>query len=1099
MSETPQQTFYFGAFHIPADVDLLYNADAVVALEPRAVRVLRYLAEHHDRVVSKEELLDAVWPDVFTTDGVLKRAISQARRALGDDADQARFIATYHGRGYRLITPVSSASRPAAAKLSADSDEAPQAINGEAARPALEPGERISPDKKAESWPNNRMDPDYNQLIGREADLAALYSEYRRTLEGRGSPLLITGEAGVGKSQLAREFTRWAREQGALCLFAKFFDYQANHLAPYEVFLDLLRTSLEGRAGQRKSEMAQGDKLRHLIEEQLGVALPEELFVDSAASESRMTMTAFAGDDFRAVAPISQCFVRLSLERPLVIVIDDLQSADRASLELIGYLLRTVESDPLMIIALARAQEASDPQHPLAKWLRGQANYRSYTSLALMPLDEPHCQVMLEAVFGGPETAPKVAPDDMQMLCRVTGGNPYFLTEILRLLVARGAISPSGEDDRGWQWNGIKDLQLPDTIIMAAKEKLDRLSPQVRELAEQASVIGDEFRVDTLAHMSELGEEEVERLIGEGVDRGVLSERGLSAGEDCRFYHTTLRRVLYEGLSPRRRKRLHAKAAKALEVVYAREADRVAEAISTHYEAAGDLLRTFQWSMRAWQAASSRWNWSEAIPFIERAHRIAREIEAEGNSQLTPADGLRVLLGLGESFYSVGRLKESEAVLADAVSLARLFDEQEAVASALLRQGQTRIGLSLYREATEATEQAVKIYRQLNNPVGESLALIQLSNIQVGTGNYEMAAKLAGQALERASADRAVSAVASGLLGWARTLQGRYREGVPLLEQSINYFDRLGDIQHRAHLLRRLHWAHLSRGQYEAAISLAERAREDFRRMGDIRDEAKLNMGIGQARVGQGLYQEGIELLTQAREQFRLVGEAHMEAESLWLLGRAYCETGQYDTASASLARSLILVRAVGDRDDEFRVLTDAARLAIAERDYEGALRAADEAIAIARQLHNRDGLGAALVERSRACLQLSQTQEALDSAERAINLLDETESGERWRGYWALAQALSRANEETAAQQQDRALDAMSQCVSLLEDVRDQLDISDVAKRTAITRARSAPARDLYTMLLERGRQEEAEVISRRWLLGDGDAPHLSLVGKRA
>ena len=114
MARTDGTTLRFDAFHLPPGVDLLYRDTDVVPLEPRAVRVLRYLVEHHDRVLSKEELLEEVWADVFTTDGVLKKAVSQIRRVLGDDADRSRFIATYHGRGYRFIAPVghAPAARP---------------------------------------------------------------------------------------------------------------------------------------------------------------------------------------------------------------------------------------------------------------------------------------------------------------------------------------------------------------------------------------------------------------------------------------------------------------------------------------------------------------------------------------------------------------------------------------------------------------------------------------------------------------------------------------------------------------------------------------------------------------------------------------------------------------------------------------------------------------------------------------------------------------------------------------------------------------------------------------------------------------------------
>ena len=106
MPNTPQVALLFPPYRIPADVDLLYREEKIVPLERRAVQVLRYLVANNDRVISKEELLEAVWPDTFTTDGVLKRAVSQARRALGDVADEAKFIETYHGRGYRFIAKV---------------------------------------------------------------------------------------------------------------------------------------------------------------------------------------------------------------------------------------------------------------------------------------------------------------------------------------------------------------------------------------------------------------------------------------------------------------------------------------------------------------------------------------------------------------------------------------------------------------------------------------------------------------------------------------------------------------------------------------------------------------------------------------------------------------------------------------------------------------------------------------------------------------------------------------------------------------------------------------------------------------------------------
>ncbi|MGH9803496.1 MAG: ATP-binding protein, partial [Blastocatellia bacterium] len=586
-----------------------------------------------------------------------------------------------------------------------------------------------------------------NQLVGRETEMAQLQGDYRRALEGNGQPVLLIGESGVGKTQLAREFANHARSQGAVCLYAQFFDYQASRLAPYEIFLDLIRSLLGVNASNREE-----CDLRVLAKNHFGVVLPEELFTDARLSSQIRQTTNTGALQFeesairnpqsaidrtgslsvprptgklpaptsKAVAPISQCFIRASHHRPLVLILDDVQWADEASREVIGHLMRTLQSEPLMLICLARAESVSDRESSFAEWLKRLAGYRSYTTLSLRPLNEIESQAAIESVFN---SAVAVPPADLKTLHRITGGNPYFLVEVLRLLVAERAVSFSQEPEPRWQWNGIKDLSLPVTIVMAAQAKLDRLSAEVREMVEVAAVIGEEFRVETLARTSGRSEDEIERLLLEGVRRGVLSERGVTGDNDARFYHNTLRRVLYDGLSSRQRKRLHLFAARAIEAIYLLEPDRVADAVSAHYEAGGNWERAFDWGIRAWQAASSRLSWSEAMTCIERANRAAREMAQGSGNHLSPVEQLKLLFAMGETNFAVGKLKDSDAIYAEAVSLARSIGDRAGLATALLQQGQTRMSLSLYREALAVTEQALDIYRAMDDQDGAGLSL----------------------------------------------------------------------------------------------------------------------------------------------------------------------------------------------------------------------------------------------------------------------------------------------------------------------------------------------------------------------------------------
>ena len=234
----PNETFHFQPYSLNPSVGLLFRDGVPVQLEPRAVKVLAYLIGCRGRVVPKEELLDQVWADVFTTDAVLKQAVSQVRRALGDAADAPRYIRTFHARGYQFIAPVTvMAGEGEAAPAGAPAESAADDERGGAARARAEA--RANGDAaSAEAGPN------YDLLVGRETELSLLRAEYGSVLAGSGQPVVVKGEPGIGKTQLARHFGRWARGEGASYIYARFFDYEGSRLAPYETFIDLLSAAL---------------------------------------------------------------------------------------------------------------------------------------------------------------------------------------------------------------------------------------------------------------------------------------------------------------------------------------------------------------------------------------------------------------------------------------------------------------------------------------------------------------------------------------------------------------------------------------------------------------------------------------------------------------------------------------------------------------------------------------------------------------------------------------------------------------------------------------------------------------------------------------
>ena len=944
-------------------------------------------------------------------------------------------------------------------------------------------------------------DPDFDQLVGRDHVLQLLRTELRRALAGGCEPVLVLGEAGIGKTQLARHFAHAARAEGARCLVAHFFDYHGSRLAPYEILLDVLASALEGEGA---GEASVSQPLAERVRVRLGVTLPPELGHPAEAGPVRPALV----DPGQVSAVLGRCFRRLSRERPLVLLLDDLQWADEASRQVVGYLMRTAVADPLLIVGLARLEEAEEQSHPLAAWLRQEAAARGFTSLRLRALTEAEVATEVARVFAGcgGVTLPAAVPATLH---RLTGGNPYFLVETLRFLLEHGLLARAGgSDPAGWRWhdpeglfagdagegrsarNTAERLVLPASLAAAAGARLDRLSAEVRALVETAAVIGEEFRLRTLAAVAGRDEAAVEPLLAAATRAGVISESGVSPGEDARFAHTLVRRACYAAVPARRRRQLHERVAQSLEAIYQDGLDRVAPAIAAHLAAAAQPGMALLWFLRASRAAATRGQWREAGEAIERARAVADEA-ARAGVEVDPGALPALRLAEGEVLLAAGRLRESVTALGDAARLARTGtpaadgaaggEGRSLEALALLRLARARASLGEYAEARASAEAAHGRFRALGDEAAAAAALVQLGEVDSALGEYARAVPPLERALatlDTPAGDPRLVAGAAAALGWALALTGEAERALSFLERAHELYAAAGDRRQDAHVLRRTQWVHLCRGRYEFAVQLAGAAREAFQSVGDAFGEAKAELAIGQARVAQGLYEEGCAYLRRTRDATRTLGDAHCEAEALWLLARAEVEIGRHAEGAVLLEGALDVVRGVGDRDDEFRVLIDLAAARSGGGDHAGALRTADEAMAIARALGSADGEGAASAVRTWALLGLDRSGDAVESGRRAVALLEETRSGERWRGHWALGAALA------ATAEVDAACDTLRRAVALLAAMRDELPAGDMVRRAGVTRARAEPARELARVLRSLGRDADAGDVARQWEL---------------
>jgi len=375
-------------------------------------------------------------------------------------------------------------------------------------------------------------------LVGRATELAQLAAAVERAEEGSGGIVLLCGEAGIGKSRLAAAATA---EAGALLRGAA----SEGSAVPYGPIVDALRSRL--RTDPRALDGC-GPLLPHLA-----LLLPE--LGEPAAETERATI-------FEAV----RCaLAHLAAERPLALVLDDLQWSDETTLELLAALADPLRQMPVLVVGAYRSDGL--PRGHRLRWLRNELRRGGrLEELSLDPLDRNDVAELLEALLPDPSS-----PALVRAVHDRTMGSPFFVEELVAALRLRGALRGG---DRGLELADEDDVPLPDTVREAVLVATSTLSTGARTAAETAAVAGQQLDLGLTAELSSAAG------LAELIESGLLEE-----GEPGRaaFRHALAREALYAEVPWMRRRQLHRRLAEALAA-----ADGPRREVATHWLGAGD-------------------------------------------------------------------------------------------------------------------------------------------------------------------------------------------------------------------------------------------------------------------------------------------------------------------------------------------------------------------------------------------------------------------------------------------------------------------------------------------------------------------------------
>jgi len=444
-------------------------------------------------------------------------------------------------------------------------------------------------------------------VIGRDIEAAVLADAYKRVAAGEGREIvLVSGEAGIGKTTLATQLARAAAGAGAVVLLGRCLEDLGS---PYGPFVEALSHYVTYAADDvlRAHVRSFGGELAEIVP-----ALRQRL-VDLPAAQSSDPDT----ERYLLYNAAAGVLAQVSEDTPLVLVLDDLQWADKPSLQLLRNLVANTTLLRLLIVGTYRHSELSG-SHPLAEALVALRREDRVSFLALSGLDDSGVLAFMEAAAGHDLDEDGVGL--AHALYRETDGNPFFVGEVLRHLSESGAIY---QDDAG-RWRSDVEpeaMAMPESVRLVIGSRVARLGESARQILPLASVIGREFDVDLLARVSGRTEDELLDVLDAAAAATLVRELGKPPGRYC-FAHALIQHTLYQDLGATRRARAHCEVAEAIEAVVGdHPGSRVGE-LAYHWSCATqprNTAKAFTYAREAGEAALAALAPDDAVRYFSQA------------------------------------------------------------------------------------------------------------------------------------------------------------------------------------------------------------------------------------------------------------------------------------------------------------------------------------------------------------------------------------------------------------------------------------------------------------------------------------------------
>jgi len=774
-------------------------------------------------------------------------------------------------------------------------------------------------------------------LVGRDRPFDRLVTLHRQARLGDGAAVCVSGQAGIGKSRLVVEYRRGSRREGSRVLIAS--GLFGGGGSSYRPIADALRQYFALRGVDSAPALQ-----RFLLDRSPRLA-------GSIPVLSRFLRYAFASNgptsEEELWEVLDQVLAFIAEERPLVLVIEDLQWADEATVRLFHFLTRRIVGRRMFLLVTYRPEdtivERGGRQHPLENVLQLLGRVEHFERIDLARLSRTDVSELLKRLYPGHEWGEEFG----SMIFREAEGNPFFMVEILKLLTAEKVLVQRGET---WALaTAVDKISIPDKVYDVVMRRLSRLGEREREILELGAVEGDVFHSGTILRGLNLERmpllktlqflEQVHHLIR-------------AAGPQYHFDHSKIREILYDSIPHELRIEYHTVVGQFLAESYG-ESEEHAGVIAHNLLLAGLKEQALPFLVLSAHASARLFAHADAIRYLERAESLLHDLHPER----PPVERIRQLVDIrqrrGDQEYAAGRYRAALESYETALDQTRAAPDSKREADLVRAIGRMHYLLGHPAEAQKSYDEAI--------------------------GRYTI---LLEEARAREDASRLNAVLRE--LGKLHFFKGEMELAERFLREAIEMAEARGDERIHAAALNNLGGIHYVRGDLEEAFACQRAGFAIRTRLGDDAGLAQShkNMGILHYRIGES--REASEHLNDALTLFRKATDRRGEAVTLRHLGNLHYQEGDHVGAQRHWEASLSLCRELGNTEDLCACLMNLGLVRFEQGHYASAERLYLEALEVRASQSRRDHLMAVLHD-NLADLYLDLHQ--LDRAEKEVRI----------------------------------------------------------------------------------------------------------------